>query len=60
MHATSISLMDPPKDMLTIKTYANTDFVNIMVKKPLYERLEEKAKRLETTPETSSYTAQYY
>ena len=42
-------LLDPPKDMLSIKTYGNTDLVNIMVKKPLYKKLEKKAKELETT-----------
>jgi len=50
-------LLDPPEGMLTIKTYANTDFVNIVVKKPLYEQVEEKAKRLETTPNKLIYNA---
>jgi len=50
-------LLDPPEDALTIKTYANTDFVNIVVKKPLYEQVEEKAKRLETTPDKLIYNA---
>ena len=52
-----INLLDPPEDVLTIKTYGNTDFVNIVVKKPLYEQLEEKAKRLETKPDVLIYNA---
>ena len=50
-------LLDPPEDVLSIRTYGNTDFVNIMVKKSLYERLEEKAKKLETTPDKLIYNA---
>jgi len=50
-------LVDPPEDMLTIKTYANTDFVNIVVKKSLYGQVEEKAKKLETTPDKLIYNA---
>ena len=50
-------LLDPPEDVLTIKTYGNTDFVNIIVKKPLYKWLEEEAKRLETTPDKLIYNA---
>ncbi len=44
-------LLDPPEEVLSIRAYANTEFVNIVVKKPLYEKLEEKAKKLETTPD---------
>ena len=50
-------LVGPPEDVLTIKTYGNTDFVSIVVKKPLYEQLEEKAKKLETTPDKLIYSA---
>ena len=57
-HAAEIGkLPDPPEEVLTIKTYANTDFVNIVMKKPLYEQVEEKAKRLETTPDKLIYNA---
>ena len=57
-HRTGMSkLLDPPKDMLSIRTYGNTDLVNIMVKKPLYEQLEKKAKKLETTPDKLLYNA---
>ena len=50
-------LVDPPEDVLTIKTYANADFVNIMVKRTLYEQLEKEAKRLETKPDALIYNA---
>jgi ParB-like chromosome segregation protein Spo0J len=50
-------LLDPPKDVLSIRTYGNTDIVNIMVKKPLYEQLEKKAKKLEITPDKLIYNA---
>jgi len=50
-------LPDTPKDMLSIKTYGNTDLVNIMVKKPLYKQLEKKAKKLGITPENLIYNA---
>lgn len=33
-------LLDPPGEMLSTRTYANTEFVNIIVKKPLYEKIE--------------------
>ena len=52
-----ISLLDPPEDVQTIKTYRNTDFVNIMVKKSFYEQLEEKAKGQETKPDVLIYNA---
>ena len=50
-------LLGPPKEMLSIRTYANTEFVNIIMKKPLYEKVEEKAKELETTPDKLIYKA---
>lgn len=50
-------LLDPPEGVLSIRAYANTEFVNIMVKKPLYEKLEEKARKLETTPDKLIYNA---
>jgi len=50
-------LMDPPGEVLSIRSYANTEFVNIVVKKPLYEKLEEKARKLETTPDKLIYNA---
>jgi len=50
-------LLDPPEEVLSIRTYANTEFVNIVMKKPLYEKLEEKAKKLETTPDKLMYNA---
>ena len=50
-------LLDPPEEVLSIRAYANTEFVNIMIKKPLYEKLQEKAKKLETTPDNLIYNA---
>jgi hypothetical protein len=50
-------LLDPPKDILSIRTYGNTDFVNVLVKKPLYDKLEEKAKKLNTTLDKLIYNA---
>ena len=38
-------LLDPPGEVLRIKADANTEFVNIMMKKHLYEKLEERAAR---------------
>ena len=55
--AESVKLVEPPEGTLVIRVYGNTDFVNVLVKKPLYERLEEKAKRLETTPDKLIYSA---
>jgi len=54
---TGIDLLDPPQDVLIIKTYGNVDFVNILVKKPLYEQLERAAERLETKPDILIYNA---
>jgi len=41
----------PEKQVLTVKKYANTHFVNVMVKKPFYTRLEKAAEELGTTPD---------
>ena len=50
-------MLDPPEEVLSIRAYANTEFVNIVVKKPLCEKLEEKARKLETTPDKLIYNA---
>jgi hypothetical protein len=50
-------LLDPPKDVLSIRTYGNTDFVTVLVQKPLYDKLEEKAKELNTTLDKLIYNA---
>ena len=55
--ATMNKLLTPPKDVLNIRTYANTDFVSVMFRRPLYEKLEEKAKELETTLDKLVYNA---
>ncbi|MCK4478216.1 ParB/RepB/Spo0J family partition protein [Candidatus Bathyarchaeota archaeon] len=54
---TSITFTDPPEDVLNISVYRNTDFVNFVVKKSLYEKLEEKAKKMEITPTKLIYNA---
>jgi len=43
-------LLEPHGEVLTIRNYANTEFVNLVMKKALYQKLEEKAKKLEITP----------
>jgi len=50
-------LLEPPEDVVRIAVYKNTSFVNLIVKKPLYKKLEEKAKKLETTPSKLIYNA---
>jgi hypothetical protein len=50
-------LLEPQGEVLTIRTYTNTEFVNLVVKKTLYQKLEEKAKKLETTPIKLIYNA---
>jgi len=37
--------------VLTVKKYASTHFVNVMVEKPFYAKLEKVAEELGTTPE---------
>ena len=41
----------PEKQVLTVKKYANAHFVNVMVEKPFYTRLEKAAEKLGTTPD---------
>jgi hypothetical protein len=45
------------ENILIIKKYRNTDFVNIVVKKSLYEKLAEKSRKLKTTPDKLVYKA---
>jgi transcriptional regulator with XRE-family HTH domain len=45
-------IVEPPKEkILTVQKYANTHFVNVIVEKPFYTRLERMAEKLGTTPE---------
>jgi hypothetical protein len=46
----------PEKEILTVKKYANTHFVNVMVEKPFYTQLERMAEKLGTTPDVTSAT----
>ncbi|MCZ2807744.1 MAG: hypothetical protein O2V44_00155 [Candidatus Bathyarchaeota archaeon] len=56
--ATEDKLTEPAKEkMLSIQKYRNTDFVKIVMKKSLYEKLEEKARKLRTTPDKLMYKA---
>jgi hypothetical protein len=55
--ATNSNLRDPPDGVISIIAYRNTDFVNIVVQKSLYEKLAEKAKEWEVTPDTIIYNA---
>jgi len=41
----------PEKKVVTVKNYANTHFVNVIVEKPFYTRLEKVAEKLGTSPE---------
>jgi len=45
-------LSDPQQKILTVKNYANTKFVNIVLEKPFYMRVEKIAEKLSTTPDT--------
>jgi len=53
----SIELEDPPKGAVAIKTYGNTNFVNVMLERKFYRQLEETAEKLETTPDKLVYNA---
>jgi hypothetical protein len=55
--AISFELEEPPKGAVAIKAYGNTNFVNVMLEKQFYKQLEEKAERLETTPDKLIYNA---
>jgi len=48
---------EPPKGTVTIKAYTTTSFVNVMLEKKFYKQLEERAKKLETTPDKLRYNA---
>jgi len=53
----TFELEEPPKGAVTIKTYRNTNFVNIMLQKKFYRQLEETAQKLKTTPDKLIYNA---
>lgn len=53
----SIKFEEPPEGTVAVKTYGNTNFVNVMLEKKFYEQLEEKAERLEITPDKLIYNA---
>jgi len=47
-----VELTGPPKEkILTVRKYANTHFVNVMVERFFYIKLEKAAKKVGTTPE---------
>jgi len=51
------SFADPPEGFLNLIAYKNTDFVNIIVKKCYFEKLEKRANVLGTTPIKLIYNA---
>lgn len=53
----SFEFEEPPKGAVMIKVYTNTNFVNVMLEKKFYKQLEEKAKKLGTTPDVLIYNA---
>jgi hypothetical protein len=53
----SFELEEPPQGAVAIKAYGNTNFVNIMLEKQFYRKLEETAERLEITPDKLIYNA---
>ena len=57
-HATnSFILKDHPEGVLKLCAYRNTDFVNIIMKKSLFNELEKKAKKLEIAVTTLLYNS---
>ena len=53
----SFKLEEPPQGVVVVKAYGNTNFVNIMLERRFYKRLEEIAERLKTTPDKLIYNA---
>jgi hypothetical protein len=53
----SFKLQESPQGVVAIKAYGNTNFVNIMLERRFYKRLEETAERLKTTPDKLIYNA---
>ena len=45
-------LLDKQDKILSVKKYRNTKFVNIVLEKPFYTRVEKIAEKLSTTPDT--------
>ena len=57
-HATQGMKLTPiPAGILEVKSYVNTEFVNICVRKDFYNRFVEKAEKLGTKAETLIYNA---
>ena len=44
-------LLEPPEGTISVKAYSNTDFVNILIKKCFYEKIIEKVRELDVTPD---------
>ncbi len=53
----SINLTEPPKDTIDLCTYKNTNFVKFTLNKQLYNKIERKAEKLETTVINLLYNA---
>ena len=45
-------MLDPQEKILTVKNYANTGFVNIVLKKRFYIRVEKIAEEVGSKPDT--------
>jgi ParB-like chromosome segregation protein Spo0J len=55
--AINFKLREPPKGAITVLSYKNTEFVNIVVEKSIYEKLAEKASEWDVTPDKIIYNA---
>jgi hypothetical protein len=53
----TLTLRKPPNNTLKITSYSNTSFVNFVMKKSLFNILENKAEELETNVECLIYSA---
>jgi len=55
--ATPIELEEPSKGIVAVKRHGSTSFVNVMLDRKFYRRLEKTAERLETTSDKLIYNA---
>ncbi|MFX1533014.1 MAG: hypothetical protein ACFFDI_02125 [Promethearchaeota archaeon] len=49
-----------PEGILEVKSFANTEFINVLIRKDFYQRLEKKAEKLGAKPDTLIYNALVY
>ena len=55
--AMKYKLREPPKGAITVLSYKNTEFVNIVVEKSIYKKIAQKAIEWEVTPDKIIYNA---